>query len=96
MLDQIHLSVFGSTRTCWAKSPTRHCCSTRICLAAVPRVCRNIMLKSAGAEGRGVTSKVADFGLSAKMDNTETHMSNVFQVGLANNVYVACVARLHL
>jgi serine/threonine protein kinase len=40
---------------------------------------RNIMLKSNGAEGRGVSSKVADFGLSVKMDTTETHMSNTFQ-----------------
>jgi hypothetical protein len=39
------------------------------------------MLKSAGSEGRGATAKVADFGLSARMDSTETHMSNCYQVG---------------
>jgi len=37
------------------------------------------MLKSNGAEGRGVSAKVADFGLSVKMDHMETHMSNTFQ-----------------
>jgi len=37
------------------------------------------MLKSNGAEGRGVSSKVADFGLAVKMDHTETHQSNTFQ-----------------
>ena len=41
---------------------------------------RNIMLKSNGAEGRGVSAKVADFGLSVKMDHMETHLSNTFQV----------------
>jgi len=39
---------------------------------------RNIMLKSAG-EPRAIIAKVADFGLSVKMDHMETHMSNVFQ-----------------
>ncbi len=37
-----------------------------------------MMLKSTG-DGRGFTAKVADFGLSVKMDNMATHMSNVFQ-----------------
>lgn len=41
---------------------------------------RNIMLKSSGSEGRGVTSKVADFGLAVRMDHMETHLSNAFQV----------------
>jgi hypothetical protein len=41
---------------------------------------RNIMLKSSGSEGRGVTAKVADFGLAVKMDHMETHLSNAFQV----------------
>ncbi|KAF8066284.1 Gucy1b1 [Scenedesmus sp. PABB004] len=40
---------------------------------------RNIMLKSSGSEGRGATSKVADFGLAVKMDHMETHLSNAFQ-----------------
>jgi hypothetical protein len=39
------------------------------------------MLKSSGSEGRGVTAKVADFGLAVKMDHMETHLSNAFQVG---------------
>ena len=38
------------------------------------------MLKSSGSEGRGVVAKVADFGLSVKMDHMETHLSNAFQV----------------
>ena len=46
-----------------------------------PPQARNIMLKSAGSAGCGVTAKVADFGLSAKMEVTETHMSNAYQVG---------------
>ncbi|KAG2490227.1 hypothetical protein HYH03_011352 [Edaphochlamys debaryana] len=43
---------------------------------------RNVMLKSSGgaAEGRGVVCKVADFGLSLKMDRDEqTHMSGMYQ-----------------
>jgi serine/threonine protein kinase len=40
---------------------------------------RNVMLKS-GGEGRTVVAKVADFGLSVKMDVMETHISSVFQV----------------
>ncbi|KAJ9524730.1 hypothetical protein QJQ45_024366 [Haematococcus lacustris] len=39
---------------------------------------RNVMLKS-GGEGRTVVAKVADFGLSLKMDHLETHISSVFQ-----------------
>lgn len=46
---------------------------------------RNIMLKSSGSEGRGVTAKVADFGLAVKMDHMETHLSNAFQVGAVIN-----------
>jgi serine/threonine protein kinase len=42
---------------------------------------RNIMLKS-GGEGRTIMAKVADFGLSVKMDVMETHISSVFQVGV--------------
>jgi hypothetical protein len=38
------------------------------------------MLKSSGSEGRGVGAKVADFGLSIKLEATETHLSNAFQV----------------
>ena len=40
---------------------------------------RNVLLKSAGGEGRGVVAKVADFGLSVKMGHAETHLSNAFQ-----------------
>ncbi|KAJ9511825.1 hypothetical protein QJQ45_004378 [Haematococcus lacustris] len=39
---------------------------------------RNVMLKS-GGEGRTVVAKVADFGLSLKMEHMETHISSVFQ-----------------
>ncbi|GLI65793.1 hypothetical protein VaNZ11_009413 [Volvox africanus] len=40
---------------------------------------RNIMLKSSGTEGRGVVAKVADFGLSTRMEHQETHLSSCFQ-----------------
>ncbi|KAF5841396.1 kinase-like domain-containing protein [Dunaliella salina] len=40
---------------------------------------QNVMLCSSGAEGRGVTCKIADFGLAVRMENTETHMSGLFQ-----------------
>jgi serine/threonine protein kinase len=40
---------------------------------------RNIMLKSSGSEGRGVTTKLADFGLAVRIDHAETHMSGAFQ-----------------
>lgn len=42
---------------------------------------RNILLKSSGgAEGRPFVAKVADFGLSMRIDPNATHVSNVFQV----------------
>jgi len=59
------------------------CLSMRVGCCAVLVQARNIMLKSAGSEGRGVTAKVADFGLAVKMDHMETHLSNAFQVGPA-------------
>ncbi|PNG99656.1 Mitogen-activated protein kinase kinase kinase MLT, partial [Tetrabaena socialis] len=40
---------------------------------------RNIMLKSSGTEGRGIIAKVADFGLSTRMEHQETHLSSCFQ-----------------
>ncbi|KAG2498087.1 hypothetical protein HYH03_003845 [Edaphochlamys debaryana] len=40
---------------------------------------RNIMLKSAGTEGRRVVAKVADFGLASRMEQQETHLSSCFQ-----------------
>lgn len=40
----------------------------------------NVLLKSAGGEGRRFVAKVADFGLSVQIDKAQTHMSNVFQV----------------
>ncbi|KAG2500646.1 hypothetical protein HYH03_001413 [Edaphochlamys debaryana] len=40
---------------------------------------RNIMLKSSGMDGRGVVAKVADFGLSTRMEHQETHLSSCFQ-----------------
>ena len=39
----------------------------------------NVMLKSAGSDGRGVIAKVADFGLSVRMDAFATHVSQSFQ-----------------
>ncbi len=44
-----------------------------------PPQARNIMLKSSGTEGRGVVAKVADFGLSTRMEHAETHLSSCFQ-----------------
>eukprot|EP00775_Hariotina_reticulata_P011706 gene11706-11851_t len=40
---------------------------------------RNVLLKSAGGDARGFVAKVSDFGLSVRMDPTETHISNVYQ-----------------
>ncbi|KAF5833120.1 kinase-like domain-containing protein [Dunaliella salina] len=40
---------------------------------------RNILLSSSGVEGKGVTCKVSDFGLSVRMDHMETHVSSLFQ-----------------
>ncbi|KAI8472387.1 MAG: hypothetical protein J3K34DRAFT_209795 [Monoraphidium minutum] len=40
---------------------------------------RNILLKSAPAEGRGFVAKVADFGLSMEIDPQDTHISGAFQ-----------------
>jgi hypothetical protein len=54
---------------------------------------RNIMLKSSGSEGRGVTAKVADFGLAVKMDHMETHLSNAFQVSGVQKGKEKCVGR---
>ncbi|KXZ47914.1 hypothetical protein GPECTOR_32g527 [Gonium pectorale] len=39
----------------------------------------NVMLKSCGGEGRGMSAKVADFGLAIKMDHMSTHVSRTFQ-----------------
>ena len=40
---------------------------------------QNVLLRSNASEGRCVTAKIADFGLSLKMDKQETHVSKVFQ-----------------
>jgi serine/threonine protein kinase len=40
---------------------------------------RNVLLKSDGSQGRGLVAKVADFGLSVRMDQQATHVSE-FQV----------------
>lgn len=40
---------------------------------------RNIMLKSDTKPGRGVVAKVADFGLSVRLDGGQTHLSSMFQ-----------------
>jgi hypothetical protein len=39
-----------------------------------------VLLKSAGADTRGFVAKVSDFGLSVRMDPSETHVSNMYQV----------------
>jgi hypothetical protein len=43
---------------------------------------RNVLLKSAATDARGFLAKVADFGLSIKINPDETHVSNAYQVGL--------------
>lgn len=44
---------------------------------------RNVLLKSGGGAGsaRDFVAKVADFGLSIKMEAEQTHVSEVYQVG---------------
>ncbi|GLC58980.1 hypothetical protein PLESTB_001429200 [Pleodorina starrii] len=45
----------------------------------------NVMLKSTGSDsGRGVIAKVADFGLSVRLDHTATHISHAFQGSLTH------------
>jgi serine/threonine protein kinase len=44
----------------------------------------NVMLKSGGADGRGATAKVVDFGLSVRMDSAATHVSSMFQGTLSH------------
>jgi serine/threonine protein kinase len=41
---------------------------------------RNVLLKSGSGGGKGYIAKVADFGLSIKLDTHETHVSNLYQV----------------
>ncbi len=41
---------------------------------------RNVLLKSAATDTRGFLAKVADFGLSLKIDAGDTHISNAYQV----------------
>ncbi len=57
--------------------------ATRATRAAAPRrarlQARNVLLKSEGGAGSSVIGKVADFGLSLKMDHMETHISAVYQ-----------------
>lgn len=36
-------------------------------------------MKSSGQDGRGFVAKVADFGLSLRMDPSDTHVSGMFQ-----------------
>ena len=38
-----------------------------------------MLLKLAGADVRGFVAKVSDFGLSMRIDPTETHVSNFYQ-----------------
>lgn len=41
---------------------------------------RNVLLKGSSMDARGFVAKVADFGLSVRIDPMETHISNSFQV----------------
>jgi serine/threonine protein kinase len=38
-----------------------------------------VLLKSAGGDDRGFVAKVSDFGLSMRIDPSETHVSNFYQ-----------------
>jgi serine/threonine protein kinase len=40
---------------------------------------QNVLLRSAGGEPSGVIPKLADFGLSVKLDGQETHVSSLYQ-----------------
>ncbi|MEW5298224.1 MAG: hypothetical protein WDW36_001371 [Sanguina aurantia] len=40
---------------------------------------RNVLLKGSSVDSRGFVAKVADFGLSVRIDPMETHISNSFQ-----------------
>lgn len=40
---------------------------------------RNVLIKSSVMDARGFVAKVADFGLSLKIDPLDTHISNAFQ-----------------
>jgi hypothetical protein len=55
------------------------------CVACCITCCqaRNILLKSSGggADRRHFVAKVADFGLSMRIDPEATHVSNIYQVG---------------
>jgi hypothetical protein len=55
---------------------------------------RNILLKSSGGDGRKFVAKVADFGLSMRIDPAATHVSNVFQVRLGAAAAAAAAAVL--
>lgn len=57
------------------------CCHLLGMLCCAVLQARNILLKSSGgAEGRPFVAKVADFGLSMRIDPNATHVSNVYQV----------------
>ncbi|GAX78317.1 hypothetical protein CEUSTIGMA_g5759.t1 [Chlamydomonas eustigma] len=44
----------------------------------------NVLLQSSSEDPRGVTAKIADFGLSVKMNQLETHVSNMFHGTLSH------------
>lgn len=45
-----------------------------------------MLLKSAGNDMRGFVAKVSDFGLSMRIDPSETHVSNFYQGTLTHMV----------
>ncbi|GLI62400.1 hypothetical protein VaNZ11_005017 [Volvox africanus] len=53
---------------------------------------RNVLLKGSTTDPRGFVAKVADFGLSMRLDPSETHVSNAFHGTLA---YMAPETLLH-
>ena len=47
----------------------------------MPHIClqaTNVLLRSNTSDPRGVTAKIADFGLSVKMDAQDTHVSRLY------------------
>jgi len=53
-----------------------NCCQSHL---QPPLKAQNVLLRSDASSERGFTAKIADFGLSVKMDTTETHVSGMNQ-----------------
>jgi hypothetical protein len=69
---------------------THHCLNSTQWMTHLCRKARNVLLKAEGKGGRGIVAKVADFGLSVRIDTHATHVSE-FQVCGAIWFVVVCV-----